>query len=262
MPATPSPAGRFLTAGWHHLVMLNYPVDPAALHPYLPGGTEIDFWNGRTFLSVVGFLFTDTRVLGVPVPFHRRFEEVNLRFYVRYRAADGWRRGVVFIKEIVDRRLVTLVARTVYHENYVTLPMRHHVALPADGKPGEVRYEWFHGGRWQGVWATFAGQPADLVADTDEAFITEHYWGYTRRRDGGTSEYQVEHPPWRVWPATAARLDCDAAGLYGPDLAAFLCGPPATAFVAEGSPIVVRRGRRLPSSPAAAYSHTDQRTVA
>src|SRR4051812_5676689 len=106
MTAAVSPTGSFLTAGWHHLVMLNYPVDPAVLQTHLPAGTELDFWNGQTYVSVVGFQFQGARVLGVPVPFHRHFEEVNLRFYVRYRVPAGWRRGVVFIKEIVRKRLV------------------------------------------------------------------------------------------------------------------------------------------------------------
>jgi uncharacterized protein len=245
-------AGSFLTAGWHHLVMLNYPVDPAVLQTHLPAGTELDFWNGQTYVSVVGFQFRDARVLGVPVPLHRHFEEVNLRFYVRYRATDGWRRGVVFIKEIVRRRLVALVARTVYHEHFVTLPMRQRVQLPTAEAAGEVRYEWFFGGRWQGVSATFAGEPIAPDDDSNEAFIAEHYWGYTRRRDGVTAEYGVEHPPWRIWSAITARLDCDATALYGPALAGFLVGPPGSAFVAEGSPVVVRRGRLL--SPVAELS--------
>ena len=63
--------------------MLNYIVDPALIKRLIPAGTEIDYENGETFVSVVGFLFLDTRLLGVPIPLHRDFEEVNLRFYVR-----------------------------------------------------------------------------------------------------------------------------------------------------------------------------------
>src|SRR5256885_158268 len=135
MTATPAVPSLFMSAGWRHLAMLNFPVEPTAVQPYLPAGTELDFYNGRTYLSVVGFLFLDTCVLGVPSLSHRTFPEFNLRFYVRRKAADGaWRRGVVFIKEIVPRRLVTLVARSVYHENYVTLPMRHEVRLPTESE--------------------------------------------------------------------------------------------------------------------------------
>src|SRR6185503_10439864 len=104
------------TAHWRFLMMLNYEVDPSVLHPLVPRGTELDTWHGRTYASVVGFLFLDTRVLGLAIPFHRDFEEVNLRFYVRRREAEAWRRGVVFIKEIVPRWAIATVARVAYNE--------------------------------------------------------------------------------------------------------------------------------------------------
>src|SRR5512145_1200416 len=111
-------AARFLTARWSHLLMLNYDVDPAALKPFVPEGTVLDPWEGRSFASVVGFLFLDTRVLGVAVPFHRDFEEVNLRFYVRRDVAGERRRGVVFVREFVPRRATAFVARQAYEESY------------------------------------------------------------------------------------------------------------------------------------------------
>ncbi|HEX8362069.1 MAG TPA: DUF2071 domain-containing protein, partial [Longimicrobium sp.] len=92
--------GKFLAAEWRDLVMLNYEADPAALRPLVPAGTELDAWGGTTYVSMVGFLFLRTRVLGIPIPFHQDFEEVNLRFYVRRRGPEGWRRGVVFVREI------------------------------------------------------------------------------------------------------------------------------------------------------------------
>src|SRR4026208_556537 len=96
-------ASPFLTAEWRRLAMLSFEIDPRVLSPLVPAGTELDEWQGRTFASLVGFLFLDTRVFGLAVPFHRNFEEVNLRFYVRRMASDGLRRGVVFVKEIVPR---------------------------------------------------------------------------------------------------------------------------------------------------------------
>jgi uncharacterized protein YqjF (DUF2071 family) len=231
--------GRFLTAAWRWLVMLNWEVDPAILRPYVPRGTELDAWNGRTFVSAVGFIFEDTRVLGVPVPFHRRFEEVNLRFYVGQRGPEGWRRGVCFVREIVPRAAVAALARWVYNERYVALPMRHRV------EPGVAEYGWRFGGRWNGLRATYTGEPSPLVAESEEEFITEHYWGYTAQRDGGTVEYRVEHPSWRVWQAADAALDADVASLYGAEFAAPLSAPPSSAFIADGSPIVVRRARRI-----------------
>jgi hypothetical protein len=241
MPPEPS----FLTADWHNLAMLNYEIESAVLKARVPAGCELDLWFGRAFVSVVGFQFLRTRVLGVPIPFHRRFEEVNLRFYVRRKAEGTWRRGVVFIKEIVPRSAIALVARSVYGENYVALPMRHSMDRAAAGGSTRLAYEWRHLGRWEGLSIGFSGLPSTPSDEAEESFMTEHYWGYSRRRDRATVEYQVEHPRWRVWSAATAALSCDVSALYGPEFADALTGSPSTAFVAEGSPVVVRRGRRL-----------------
>ena len=241
--AVESQPRAFLRAGWYNLPMLNFPADAELLEPYVPAGTELDLWEGRPYVSVVGFQFLHTRVCGLPVPFHRNFEEVNLRTYVRRRGEDGWRRGVVFIREIVRRRLISWVARWIYNEKYVTWPMRHDVVRPGPAAPtGKARYEWYTCGRWHSLSADFAGEPAALVPGSEEEFIVEHYYGYTRQRDGSTLEYRVEHPSWRVWPAKSARLDCDVAAVYGDEFAPFLEWAPTSAFVAEGSEVIVRRG--------------------
>lgn len=238
-----TPAGRFLTARWIHLAMLNYEVDPAVLAPLVPAGTELDPWNGRYFASLVGFQFLDTRLLGVPVPFHRDFEEVNLRFYVRRTVGGEVRRGVVFVREIVPRRALAWVANAVYQEKYVALPMAHDDRL-ADA-PRTLAYRWRHAGRWARLAVTVEGEPYLPDEAAEETFVTEHYWGYTARRDGSTLEYQVEHPRWRVWRCSAAELDADVAALYGPAFAPFLGGRPVSAFVADGSEVIVRRGRPI-----------------
>lgn len=218
--------------------MLNYAIDAAILSPYVPMGTELDSFEGVTYVSMVGFLFLDTRVVGVPIPLHRDFEEVNLRFYVRRKAEEGWRRGVVFVKEIVPKRAIAAVARWLYHENYVSMPMRHAI------EPSRVVYGW-RPGDWNHLEVMPAGEPSMPDAGSAGEFITEHYWGYTRGRGGRTTEYKVEHPPWRVWQTSSARLHCDAATLYGPEFAEALAGRPQSAFLAEGSPVTVYRGVRL-----------------
>jgi uncharacterized protein YqjF (DUF2071 family) len=127
-------SGRiFLTAEWRDLVLLNYEVDPGLLVPYVPRGTELDYWNSKAFVSLVGFRFVNTKVFGVPIPLHSNFTEANLRFYVRRREQGEVRRGVVFIREIVPRPAIALVARTFYNENYVTLPMTHTIEKYENG---------------------------------------------------------------------------------------------------------------------------------
>lgn len=236
----------FLTGQWKYLAMLNYEIDPGLLRRLVPRGTELDSWNGKTMVSVVGFMFLETRVLGVKIPFHVRFEEVNLRFYVRRKAEAGWRRGVVFIKEIVPRRAIAVAARLFYNENYTAMPMRHQIELDeATAGRGTVEYGWRRKGQWQRLRAVTEGAARPLVDGSEAEFITEHYWGYAMQRDGGTVEYQVEHPRWRVWEASERRFDCDARAVYGAEFAEALGAEPSSAFVALGSEITVRRGVRI-----------------
>jgi uncharacterized protein YqjF (DUF2071 family) len=185
--------------------MLNYQVDPTLLEPLVPRGTSLDRWQGATYVSLVGFLFRDTRVLGAPVPLHRDFEEVNLRFYVRREVDGEMRRGVTFIREIVPRLAIATVARLAYNEPYVTLPMRHDIAAQAteDAAPSSVRYEWRQRAGWSTLAVEASGIATPLAPDSEAEFITEHYWGYTRQRDGGTVEYHVSHPRWRTWTVDA-----------------------------------------------------------
>ena len=235
----------FLKADWRWLAMLNYRVDPLVLRDRVPPGTELDFFEGETFVSVVGFRFLDTRVMGLPIPFHRNFDEVNLRFYVRRKAEDGWRRGVVFVKELVPRRAIAWVARTLYGENYHAVPMRHAITEPAGPKPGSVSYEWMMDGRWHGLKAGIEGEPRAARKGSEARFITEHYWGYAGDADRPTVEYEVQHPSWRLWDATWSKLEIDAEAVYGAEFVDALSQEPSSAFVAEGSAIAVHRGHKL-----------------
>jgi len=234
-------SSTFLTAEWRYLAMLNFEVDPLVLKPLVPNGTELDEWQGRNFISVVGFLFLNTRVFGVGVPFHRNFEEVNLRFYVR-RKADGWRRGVVFVKEIVPRRAIALTARVLYGENYVALPMSHNIEMGETETPESVGYSWRFREHENSFGVDVASEFAETPEGSDVEFITEHYWGYARRRGGSTVEYRVDHPRWLTARASLANFDCDVAGLYGSQFVEFLNRPTDSAFLALGSEVSVFKG--------------------
>jgi uncharacterized protein YqjF (DUF2071 family) len=234
----------FLKAEWHYLLMLNYAVEPDLLLPHVPRGVELDAWNGKTYVSMVGFLFLRTKVLGLRLPWHTNFEEVNLRFYVRRHTPEGWRRGVVFIKEIVPRQLIATVARVCYNEPYAAMPMRHSIDIENGTlrSGGSVEYAWRHQGHWDSLRATTVGAPQALIKDSKEEFITEHYWGYTSQRNGGCKEYHVDHVPWNVWQVKDAVFHCDVAVLYGAKFAKPLGAPPESAFVAVGSPVTVSSG--------------------
>jgi uncharacterized protein len=234
---------RFLTAEWRKLAMINYEIDPAVLLKYKPRGTELDDWQGKSFISIVGFLFQKTRVFGLPIPYHRNFEEVNLRFYVRYLGDAGWRRGVVFIKEIVPRQAIATSARLFYNENYAARRMKNRIDW--DGSTFTVEYSWLELESWNRLKVKTTGEPQSLVPGSEEEFITEHYWGYSAQSDGGCLEYQVEHPPWRVWQVSDARFQCDIEQVYGRQFLEYLQAEPRSAFLAEGSPVTVRRGVRI-----------------
>ena len=231
----------FLSAEWRQLVMANYEVDPELLRPYLPAYTELDVHNGKCLVSLVGFLFAETRVRGIKYPFHVNFPEVNLRMYVRHKAADGWRRGVVFINEIVPRRAICWVANSLFGEHYIYAPMRFS-HYNADGII-KAAYSWKKRGRWHHIEATATDAPMLIPENTPEEFIFEHYYGYSDIRPGVTGEYTVEHPRWRVYPVTACTIDCAFESLYGPAFAPLGAAKPDSVFLAEGSAVNVYQKR-------------------
>jgi uncharacterized protein YqjF (DUF2071 family) len=223
---------------------LNYEVDPRLLESYVPDGTVLDSFLGKTYVSLVGFRFCRTKLFGfLTIPMHSDFDEVNLRFYVRRTEGGEDRRGVVFIAEIVPKQAVAAAARLVYGENYQCLPMKHHISV--EGSKKTVEYHWQVKDRWCRLSAEALGAP-ELPRDGSlEQFITEHYWGYSIRRNRATLEYHVSHEPWHVWRSTTARFTGDASGLYGVELGSVLQQQPSSAFIAAGSPVTVFRARKL-----------------
>jgi len=233
----------FLSAEWRNLLMANYVIDPAVLQPYVPAHTELDFFNNTCYVSLVGFLFKDTRVHGISFPFHSTFEEVNLRFYVRHKTADGWRRGVVFIKEMVPKRMISFVANTLYREKYCTQPMRHEWRFTKEEV--EVSYYWKTGRQWDHLKAIASNQSQPIQEGSEEEFITEHYWGYTRITPQLTGAYEVVHPKWNIFPVKEYDIQCDVKPLYGDAFVNALSAQPSTVFLAEGSPIQVLKGAKV-----------------
>jgi uncharacterized protein len=232
--------GVFLTAEWVNIVMLNYAVEPGLLRGYVPVGTELDAFDGRTYVSLVGFGFNRTRLAGVAIPFHGKFEEVNLRFYVQ----RGGKRGVVFLRELVPKRAVAAVARWVYGENYSCVAMGQAIAAEASGNL-KAEYWWGAEAR-RCAMRMETSTPAFMPEEGSlSQFITEHYWGYATQRDGGSLEYEVQHPRWQVREAERASFDGDAASYYGEEFAEELKRPPDSAFMAEGSTVTVFKGTKI-----------------
>lgn len=230
---------KFLTAEWRDLIMANYEVDPAILASRVPAGTEIDLREGKCFVSLVGFMFLDTRVMDFLVPFHVNFEEVNLRFYVRRRAENELRRGVVFVKEIVPRYAIAKVARALYGEPYECWEMSH------DRTGDRVEYGW-NKGNCSNRLSVRRGESLGVPAEGSHGeFIIEHYWGYTKRGANRTDEYKVEHAKWELFTAEDAHLNVDFDCTYGPDFAFLKDQRPYSILLARGSEISVYKGKTI-----------------
>ncbi len=233
--------GVFLTAEWKQLVLFNYSVDPGLLKPLTPAGVELDSFAGHTYVSLVGFQFNNTRVAGFAIPFHRCFEEVNLRFYVR----RSEKRGVVFIRELVPKLAIAATARLFYGERYSRVPMGHTIQEQPEMNALEAEYWWGFERKKCVMRLNTAGDSFLPAEDSLSQFITEHYWGYAAQRRGGCIEYHVQHPQWTVRNASQASFSGNAAHHYGADFAKLLERPPDSAFLAEGSAVTVFRGSRI-----------------
>ncbi len=239
-------AQTFLTAEWRKLIMANYTVEPELLLPYLPKGTELDFYKGQCFVSLVGFMFQNTKLKGFHFPLHVHFQEVNLRFYVHYTGLNApLKRGVVFIRELVPRAALTFVANTFYGENYATVAMRHKWYKAKSGLI--VSYRWKQNG-WQKLQVTAHPEPQKIAAGSEEEFITEHYWGYTRLGSNRTSEYEVVHPKWDIYPIIRQDIKVDFGAAYGSPFAHLTHQQPQSIFLAEGSEVTVRSGSKIDRS--------------
>lgn len=243
MDSISPPRKTFLSANWQHLIMLNYEVPPEILEPFIPPFTELDLYNGKAIVSVVGFMFTHTKVLGVKWPLHTHFEEVNLRLYVKHFDGQSWRRGVAFVSEIVPRHIIAWMANGLYNEHYHAMPMRHQIAQTASGIA--VSYDWKYKGKWNNLSVHAANAPSLILPDSEEEFIFEHYWGYNELNPKTTIEYGVEHPRWQVYPVTTFTADYDIEQLYGKAFVPYLSIKPHSVFLAQGSDIIVRKPRYI-----------------
>lgn len=238
---------NFLKAEWKNLALFNYEIDAEILEKYLPAGTEIDIWNNKCYVSLVGFMFKNTKVLGLKVPFHTDFEEVNLRFYVKRFENGEWKRGVVFIKEIVPKKAITFIANTLYQEHYETQKMRHEII--ENKNKNTFIYQWKKDKEWNTIEIETKKDLSKIEIDSEAEFITEHYFGYTQIDEETTFEYEVTHPRWEQFEVLNHRIDIDFEKNYGTDFGFLQTQKPTSIFLAEGSKITVKNKRKIKLIP-------------
>lgn len=232
---------NFLKAEWRKLAIINYEINPEVLEKYLPKGTELDFYKGKCYVSVVGFMFLNTKLLGFPIPFHRNFEEVNLRFYVKKKEGNDWKRGVVFIKEIVPKPALSFVANSVYKENYKTMPMKN--IIHQKDQELLIKYSW-KDQEWHSIEISAESEPLKMENNSEFEFITEHYYGFTKK-ENKTSEYQVCHPKWDYYLIKNYQLKINFQKVYGNDFECLNHRKPMSVMLAEGSEIEVKTKKYL-----------------
>lgn len=233
----------FLTAEWRKLIFANYEIDPQVLRPYVPPKTELDTFEGKHFISLVGFLFKNTRIRGVKIPWHINFEEVNLRFYVRYKEGQDWKRGTVFIREFVPKPAIAFVANTFYNERYATLSMDH--SWHSDNNKQHIRYDWRQKGQNYFLKVKAGTEPFGYEEGSEGAFITEHYWGYNKLNDMESIEYEVIHPSWDAYKVREYNIRADFSALYGDRFKSLNQRDPSSVLLMEGSEITIEKNKKI-----------------
>ena len=227
----------FLKAKWENIIMANYQIEPELLLPFLPKGVSLDLYQGKAYVSLVGFMFKNTKLFDVPIPFFGTFEEINLRFYVVRKEGDELKRGVVFINETIPYRLVAWIANKLYKEHYTVVPTKHQLIKTSESN--HIQFEWLLQKKWNSIAVDFDSKTESMKTDSLEKFIYEHYYGYTKINEHQTEEYQLRHPSWKTHKINDYNIDCDFEAMYGKSFSILNQTKPTAVFIAKGSDVSI-----------------------
>jgi uncharacterized protein YqjF (DUF2071 family) len=225
----------FLKARWENIIMVNYEINPQILLPYLPKGVELDLFNGKCYISLVGFMFKNTKLFTIPIPFFGSFEEINLRFYVIRKENGEKKRGVVFINETIPYPIVAWMANKLYNEHYTVVPTKHKYEFSAEKQ--KIKFDWKLQNKWNSIHVESNISAKNLEENTLEKFIYEHYYGYTKVNEKTTEEYKLQHPSWKTYEVSTHKIDCDFTAMYGEDFSVLSKTQPESVYIAEGSDV-------------------------
>lgn len=239
---------KFLSARWEYLAMINYEIDKTVLEQYIPPYTEPDLYNGKAMMSIVGFLFNNTRVMGIKWPGFVNFEEVNLRYYIKHFNGQAWERGVGFVSEIVPSAVIANLANGLFNEHYSTALMNH--SIQTHQNELQVSYKWKRRNEdWNSIELIAENTLQDIKPGSEEDFILEHYVGFNQLNKNTTVAYRVEHPAWQVYNVKSYKLLCNVEKLYGKAFVPFIEGvKPHSVFLAKGSDVNVRMPSKITRS--------------
>jgi uncharacterized protein YqjF (DUF2071 family) len=227
----------FLKANWENIIMVNYEIAPEILMPYLPKGVELDLYEGKTYVSLVGFMFKKTKLFNVPIPKLGTFEEINLRFYVTRTEGNTIKRGVVFINETIPYKIVAWMANKLYNEHYTVVPAKHSIFKDATNQ--KIKFEWLSNKKWSSIYVENEMSSQTMKKNTLEKFIYEHYYGYTKVSNYITGEYRLHHQSWEIHKMLDYKIDCDFKAMYGNSFSVLNDTKPTAVFIAKGSSVAI-----------------------
>ena len=227
----------FLKANWEHIIMANYEINPEILVPFLPKGVTLDLFEGKAYVSLVGFMFKKTKLFNMPIPWLGTFEEINLRFYVKRNEGASIKRGVVFINETIPYKLVAWMANKLYKEHYTVVPTKHNFNKTEQNQ--QLKFEWLLNKKWNSILVETETQSKAMEPNSFEEFIYEHYYGYTKVNESATEEYRLQHPSWAVYKVNDYKIDCHFSEMYGDPFSVLNHTQPRAVFVAKGSSVKV-----------------------
>ena len=227
----------FLKAKWENIIMANYEIEPKILIPFLPKGVDLDLYDGKAYIRLVGFMFKNTKLFNIPIPLLGTFEEINLRFYVTRKDGNQTKRGVVFINETIPYKLVAWMANKLYKEHYTVVPTKNDIR--SDEKSQKIEFKWLLNKKWNSIFVEAEIESEKMKKNSLEKFIYEHYYGYTKIDEQKTEEYQLQHPSWKVHEVVNYKIDCDFEAMYGESFSVLNQTKPTAVFIAEGSKVAV-----------------------
>ena len=182
---------------WHDLLFAHWPMQPEQIRPLVPTQLDLDVFQGKAYVAVTPFHMSGIRArFFPPVPWLRRFPELNVRTYVRYKSIPG----VYFFSLDAGSLPAVWGAKLGYGLPYVYAKMsvsisQSHIEYSSHRvqPPGPADFR----GRYRPV-----SEPRQREKNSIENFLTERYCLYTIRSEK-VYRAHIHHPPWMLQDAEA-----------------------------------------------------------
>ena len=230
-------------AEWREIVVINFEIDPKLLRNFIPPKTELDFFNETSFVTLMARACKNVKPYGWPIVFAKSIDQILLRFYVKRKVGDTWRRGVCLIRDYLPKRKASFFLNWMFKHSFTQVPIKRTSSNFESGLPTQlptVEYQWTTGDYVNHIKVNARSQMRQQEQETKESFVLDHHYGYTVK-EGKTYEYYVEYSPWAMWDAQSGSFDCDTENVFGRPFVRALKQRPASVFLARGSDVIIYR---------------------